>query len=193
MLPAQREGSGVALEIRLAILEAKLEIAELLTKYCIAVDDRDMAALADCFTEDGQLVGKDGRYPGIGRDQVMARYRSRFASLGPTCHWTHNHIITVDGDSLTEASGIVLSHAEIWRSGTAFIASLRYEDRYRYEVAKWRIASRTTSFFYYIPVAEYAEGLGDPLRMRAYGDRRPANYPEALATWSSWKTDEPAI
>ncbi len=175
------------LETRIAIIEAKLDIAELLTKYSIAVDDRDMAALADCFTEDGQLVGKDGRDPGIGRDNVMARYRSRFKVLGPTYHWTHNHIIKVDENSLTDATGIVLSHAEIWRSEKAFIAALRYEDQYRKEENIWRISSRTTSFFYYLPVEEYAEGLGDPMRMRAYGDRRPANYPEPLASWSTWE------
>ncbi|MBS7700256.1 MULTISPECIES: nuclear transport factor 2 family protein [unclassified Chelatococcus] len=174
------------LDKRIAVIEAKLDIAELLTRYSVAVDDRDMAALADCFTEDGQLVGKDGRDPGIGRDNVMARYKSRFKALGPTCHWTHNHIITVD-DDLDKASGLVLSHAEIWRSGKAYVAALRYEDLYRREGGKWRIASRTTSFFYYMPVTEYAEGLGDPLRMRAYGDRRPANFPEPLATWKSWE------
>jgi hypothetical protein len=179
----------VSIERRLAVVEAKLEIGDLLTRYCISVDDRDMAALADCFTVDGQLIGKDGRDPGIGRAEVMSRYRSRFASLGPTYHWTHNHIITIDEESLAEASGIVLSHAEIWRSGKAYVAALRYEDRYRKEGGRWRIASRTTGFFYYMPFEEYAEGLGDPLRMRAYGDRRPANFPEPLATWTSWATD----
>lgn len=176
-------------ETRLAVVEAKLDIAELLTRYSIAVDDRDMVALADCFTADGRLIGKDGRDPGIGRDEVMARFRTRFRSLGPTCHWTHNHIINVDADSLTAATGLVLSHAELWRSGKAHIASLRYEDEYRREDGRWRIASRTTSFFYYLPVEEYAQGLGDPLRMRAYGDRRPANFPEPLETWNNWDSN----
>lgn len=93
----------------------------------------------------------------------------------------------MDENSLTDATGIVLSHAEIWRSEKAFIAALRYEDQYRKEENIWRISSRTTSFFYYLPVEEYAEGLGDPMRMRAYGDRRPANYPEPLASWSTWE------
>lgn len=173
-------------EQRLAILEAKTEIAELLTRYCVAVDDRDMEALAGCFTHDGQLIGKDGREPGVGREAVMARYRARFHDLGPTCHWTHNHVIDVNTETMTDATGLVLSHAEIWRSGKAHVASLRYEDVYRFEDGAWRIASRTTGFFYYLPVAEYAEGLGDTLRMRAYGDRRPANFPEPLASWTSW-------
>lgn len=171
---------------RLAILEAKIEIAELLTRYCIAVDDRDMAALADCFTEDGSLVGKDGRPPGKGRDEVMKRYRARFRDLGPTCHWTHGQVIRVDPETLTDASGVVLAHAETWRSGKAHIAALRYEDVYRKEDGHWRIASRITGFFYYLPVTEYAEALGSPLRMRAYGDERPANFPEPLESWQTW-------
>ena len=174
------------LEHRLAILEAKTEIAELLTRYCVAIDDRDFPGIESCFTVDGQLIGKDGREPGVGRDAVLARYRARFRDLGPTCHWTHNHVITVNPETLTDATGLVLSHAAIWRGGKAHVASLRYEDVYRHEDGAWRIASRTTGFFYYLPVAEYAEGLGDTLRMRAYGDRRPANFPEPLASWQTW-------
>jgi hypothetical protein len=36
------------------------------------------------------------------------------------------------------------------------------------------------SYMYYIDVREYADALGEPLRVRAYGDHRPADWPEVL-------------
>jgi hypothetical protein len=82
------------------------------------------------------------------------------------------------------ATGLVTSHAEVWRNGQAMLTALRYQDEYRRGAdGKWRFADRLLTFFYYLPVTEYAEALGDPLRQRAYGDRRPADFPEALPTW----------
>ena len=48
---------------------------------------------------------------------------------------------------------------------------------------RWCFADRLLSFLYYLPVDEYAQALGDRLRMRAYGDRRPADFPESLPNW----------
>jgi hypothetical protein len=81
---------------------------------------------------------------------------------------------------------MILSHAEVWRNGAALIAAIRYFDTYRREGGRWRFAERLLKFLYYVPVPEYAEALGDRNRMRAYGDRRPADWPEGTPAWERY-------
>ena len=45
---------------------------------------------------------------------------------------------------------------------------------------------------YYLPFAEYAEGLGDRDSVRAYGDHRPSDWPEVAllaASGNDWLWD----
>jgi len=117
-----------------------------------------------------------------GRDAVIEQFRGRFSALKATNHVAHDQILTF-GEDVDSVSGLVTSHAEVWRNGRALVTALRYRDVYRREQGRWRFADRLLSFLYYLPVDEYAQGLGSRLRMRAYGDQRPADYPEALPSW----------
>ena len=180
---------GLTLEQRLAKLEAKDEIRELVAHYGIVIDDRDLDGIEALFTRDGSFRSKDGVFNAIGRDAVMDQFRARFAVLGPTNHFAHEHIITLDTTDCASAAGLVTSHAEVWRNGVAMIAALRYEDIYRVEAGRWRFAERLLSFLYYMPITEYPTGFGDRLRQRAYGDHRPADYPEALPSWKRFHDD----
>lgn len=69
---------------------------------------------------------------------------------------------------------------------------MRYHDEYRLEGDAWRFQARELAFLYYLPVTEYADGLGSTLRQRAYGDQRPADYPESFPGWQDYRsTDSP--
>jgi len=176
------------LEMRVRALEDRAELRELVARYGLAIDDRDIDSLSGLFTADGSFRSRDGVMNATGRDAVLEQFRSRFSALGPTNHIAHDQVCTLDADGNT-ASGLVTSHAELWRNGRAFVTALRYQDRYRREDGRWRFADRLLSFFYYLPVAEYVNGLGHPLRMRAYGDHRPADYPEALPSWRLYHSE----
>ena len=106
---------GLTLEQRLAKLEAKDEIRELVAHYGIVIDDRDLDGIEALFTRDGSFRSKDGVLNAIGRDAVMEQFRARFAVLGPTNHFAHEHIITLDTTDCASAAGLVTSHAEVWR------------------------------------------------------------------------------
>jgi hypothetical protein len=172
-----------ALETRIRRLEDRAELRELVARYCIAIDDRDIAVIGEIFCADGRFRSRDGVMEASGREAVVQQFRGRFAALKATNHIAHDQILSFEDDP-DHASGIVTAHAEVCRNSQAMIAALRYEDQYRREAGTWRFADRLLSFLYYLPVGEYAEGLGSPLRMRAYGDRRPADYPEALPSWA---------
>ncbi len=187
-----------SLEQRVARLEAKDEIRELCARYNHAVDDRDIDTLGTLFCADGRFRSRDGVMDALGRDSVIEQFHGRFAAIGPSNHIQHDLIITFDedrdnrggGDGPSAASGLINSHAEVWRGGSMMIAALRYEDRYRVEDGRWRFEDRLLSFMYYLPVQDYAEAMGGVERMRAYGDRRPADYPEGLASWRKYYGDD---
>lgn len=171
------------LAARIDRLEDRDAIRQLVARYGFLIDDRDLEGVMQLFTPDGSFRSQDGVMNARGRAAVAEQFRGRFAALGPTNHFTHDHLIELDETDRDRATGLVNSHAEVWRDGRPMITALRYRDVYRRSAAGWCFADRLLGFFYYVDVCEYAEALGDRMRMRAYGDRRPADYPEALASW----------
>lgn len=172
--------------LRIDRLESRNAISELCSIYARACDDRDMELLGSLFTDDCVFDSQDGTRRTAGRAAILDMYRGRFRALGPTCHWTHDLIVRFDDADADIATGQLIGHAECWRSGKAMIACTRYDDIYRREAGRWRIDRRVIGYFYYMPVTEYAVALGSPLRMRAFADPKPADYPEPLPTWTTW-------
>ena len=173
---------------RIRRLEDRAEIGELVARYCLVMDDRDMSAMPEIFTPDVVVRSSDGVMHSVGLPAVMEMFRGRFSVLGPSNHFTHDRIVRFDDDDSDAASGIVLAHAEMNRKGQPMLAAIRYADRYRRAGGRWRIAERVMSFFYYVPTAEYLDALGPGLarRMRAYDEARPADWPESLASWQKY-------
>ncbi len=173
-------------EARLRRLEDRAELTELIARYAVAVDDRDLAGISSLFTPDGAFRSKDGVMNAQGLDAVLEQFRDRFRALKVSYHFSHDHILSFGADP-DAAAGLITAHAEVWRNGRALIGALRYEDTYRRHQGRWCFADRLLWFLYYLPVEEYAQGLGDPLRQRAYGDRRPADFPESLPSWQQYR------
>ena len=175
----------ISLEQRVRRLEDRAELRELVARYGLAIDDRDIDSLTTLFTPDAAFRSQDGVMNARGREAVLEQFRGRFAALKVTNHFAHDHILTF-GDDPDSASGLLNSHAEVWRNGRALITALRYRDTYRRHAGRWCFADRLLSFLYYLPADEYVTGLGSRLRMRAYGDQRPADYPEGLPSWKRY-------
>jgi ketosteroid isomerase-like protein len=174
---------ALSLERRIDRLEARAEIAELCTNYCTACDDRDMALLESCFTEDVRLLSRDRLMDATGREAAMAMFRTMLGIRGPAFHWTHDRIIRFDDNDPDRASGLVLAHAETTPNGKASIAGIRYNDDYRREDGRWKFAVRTLSFLYYMEMADFVEHFPTRQRMGLGGVWREADFPESLPTW----------
>lgn len=177
-----------SLESRIARLEARDAIRELVARYGLVIDDHDLAGIRALFTADAHFASRDGVMAASGRDAIVEQFVGRFQVLGISNHFTHDHIIEFDDADPASASGLVTSHAEVWRNGQALIGAMRYHDEYRLDAGTWRFQSRELAFLYYLPVTEYADGLGSTLRQRAYGDQRPADYPESLPGWQDFRS-----
>jgi hypothetical protein len=128
----------------------------------------------------------DGVMNARGRAAVIEQFHGRFAVLGPSNHYTHDHVIEFDEADSSGARGVVNSHAEVVRNGELLVASLRYQDRYRVEDGRWRFAERVLAFFYYARPSELDAVMRGTDRNRAYAEPRPADYPEASVHWQAY-------
>lgn len=174
------------LRAEVAELSSREAIRTLIARYGMAVDDRDIPAIADCFCEDGVFRYVDGAAHLRGRDAVLSYYNERLTAYGPTYHYPHSQVIEFQDPD--HASGFVNAHAELAlpNGETAWVA-LRYEDQYRREDGVWRFAERAAHIFYFMPLRDLPTGLADSLRKRVVDPPRAADIPEGLATWVDFK------
>jgi ketosteroid isomerase-like protein len=171
------------LRTRLQRIEDRFEIGDLVHRYAVAVDDRDMDALRDCYTRDAVFDSVGGRT--VGRDAVVDYYAGRFRLMGPTRHLPTSTLVEFLGAD--DARGQVLAHAELAMGGKTIFSALRYDDRYRREEGHWRFQERRVDQLYAMPLEELVTGLADPLRKRWPGtEPAPADIPEGLASWQAF-------
>lgn len=168
---------------RLRRIEDRTEIEELVTRYAMACDDRDLDALAGCFTADGAFVSVGGRIEG--RPALIEYYTERFQHYGPSYHVPHRVVL----DELTEgtARGVVLAHSELMLDGGLFVTAHRYRDRYRCEDGRWRVAERACEFLYGAPLRDLLDlDHAQPRRRWPGVEPVEADIPEQLATWKAF-------
>lgn len=178
-----------SLEARIARLEARQAIADLVTMYAVACDEHDMDTLMDLFAEDAVFTSPSGLMMADGRSAIEEMFVNLFKVRGPAYHWTHDHIINVDANDPLKATGRIYSHAETSPHGVTSLAAMRYDDVYRCENGRWRFQSRDIHFLYYVPAKDFAEALTRPDRVVAGETRFRADYPEPLASWIRFEKD----
>jgi len=144
-------------ETQLRRLQDREELRALIGRYAIAIDTRDYATVAQCFTRDGAF-GRIGAPLTSGRDAVVALFRELHSTAGPSLHANHDSVVTWSDDP-DSASGIVVCHAETSDAQGMKIAAIRYHDRYAREDDQWRFAARQLEMVYQVPVSDYAGAM----------------------------------
>ena len=175
-------------ERRLARVEARAAIENLIAGYCMACDDRDIVRLASLFTEDAFFGAKDRSNGAQGRRAIFDYYRGRFEVMGPSYHWTHDRLIEFDAARSDWARGTIQAHCEMSSNGAASVGALRYHDEYVCEQGTWRFAVRGYEFLYLAPADGYAQALTADKRVLFYGKWKAAELPETRPTWQSWRS-----
>ena len=171
---------GRSVQDRIKQLEDRAAIQELAILYGFIMDERDEQGIRQIFCEDATLRSEDGVFAATGIEEIVRTYMGRFAQLGPTNHFSHGHVVRFDETDPDRARGLLASHAEVSRNGVAMQVALRYKDTYRRVDGSWRFADRLMGYMYYLPFDELSAGLGVRDSVRAYGDHRPADWPEVL-------------
>jgi ketosteroid isomerase-like protein len=173
------------LEERVARVEDRLAIRELVSRYNMSIDDRDLATVGSLFTENAFFGSIDGAMGATTRQGIVDQFKERYSVLGATNHFTHDQVITFE--SPTRARGQVASHAEVWRKEKAMITALRYADIYEKADGAWRFAERRLSFMYYLNVEDYSTALGVRDRNLAGATPKPADWPEGTSTYVEYR------
>ena len=173
------------LEARVGRIEARQAIQDLVVRYGMAVDDRDMATVGSLFTEDAVFRHGDDSIVNHGRAEIVDFYTDRLQAFGATYHYPHSHLIELDG--ATTASGVVCAHAELGIDGRTYVTALRYHDQYRVDDGVWRFTERRLAMLYYMDLAELVDGgLAQGDRKRYFGTIGPAEIPEKLPSWQEF-------
>lgn len=144
---------------RVRRIEDRQAIQDLAVRYCVAIDDRDYTALVEMYTQDATLGAA------VGAQAVVETLRSIRDTYGRTIHTPEAHAVTFTGDG--EATGLVLSHAELDIGGSTVHTAIRYVDRYRRGAGgTWRFVNRTLKVAYALPYGEMAESMTAELPVR---------------------------
>jgi hypothetical protein len=154
------------------------EIRQLVARYTIAMDSRDLAAMADCFVED--VRDWRGR---VGRHHLLEALEWGFRrGLGGEVLFTLNgtHVINLlDAD---RAHGTLYAHAQLGDRERWIHQTVVYQDDYERRDGVWYFAHRDHHLVYGMDVAER------PL------DQPPANWPQSIVGlgtmpygWRTWR------
>ena len=162
----------------LAKVLAYQEIRQLVARYALAIDSRDLDALVALFVDDVQ-VGPDGS----GREALRTYFDSSLREVGVTILNVGTHVIDlVDEDN---ATGVVYCRGEVQTGERWIQQAIAYTDTYAQRAGSWYFVRRRHELFYGMDVGvnplaqpsanwpEHNEGRGT----------LPASWPTWVAFW----------
>ena len=168
--------ASASLEARIDRLESLDEIRQLVARYCLALDMRDLDALVGLFPEDVRVSREEQGRAALKRwfDDTL---RNQFTG---TAHVTGNHVIEFEAPD--QARGLVYSRNEHETGHAWVIMTMMYWDRYERIGDRWMFRRR-------LPLYWYATDLNAPpigeQKMR-WPDRDP--YDGGWSDfWPSWR------
>lgn len=127
------------LEARLARLEDLESIRQLTSRYCTAVDNKDIAALAPLFARDAVFTVAPWGLGATGHADIVAFYARAFQDSGPTRHYLTNERIEPDGDGYRSTcyfqNAVAVEPKSLRGWGV-------YEDRFVREDGAWKFARK---------------------------------------------------
>ena len=125
-------------------LSDRQQITELCTRYASAVDARDFAGVANCFTRDGSLETALPPRTMRGREEIERVLATQTSTVLAAQHIVTNHAYTVDGDTGLGTSSFVMfrwPHAQE-RPGPPAAHGGAYFDRLERTADGWKIKHR---------------------------------------------------
>jgi ketosteroid isomerase-like protein len=159
----------------LARVIARDEIRQLVYRYALATDRRDLESLVNLFIEDVQ-VGKNR----FGREALLENFQSQLREVGVTILFVGNHVIDFDDEE--NARGEVYCKGEVQDGDRWIQQAILYRDRYRRCSDVWYFVRREHLLWY------GQEAPSSPLELA------PAQWPKNHTgrgtlpeDWESWR------
>jgi ketosteroid isomerase-like protein len=150
------------------------QIRQLVYRYALAVDSRDLDLLVSLFVDDVQ-VGRDE----VGRDALRAFFDRSLREIGTSILQVTN--VVVDLDDPDHARGTVYCRGEIEVGDQWVVQAIQYRDRYERRGGQWYFVRRRHLLWYGADVLQRPLGLPPadwPANHTGKGE-----LPEAWDTW----------
>ena len=146
------------LEARIQALEAQVQApagprggsGAALDRYHECVNEGQLAAIPDLFTEDGDL---DFGYLGKarGREELTKFFGGVSELLSFVKQFVHNHAVELEGDGGT---GYSYLEAKTISKGEAYVVAARYDDEYAKENGQWKFKKMHLTPYFTVPLKE---------------------------------------
>jgi ketosteroid isomerase-like protein len=153
---------------------ARDEIHQLVCRYALAVDSRDLDLLVSLFVPDVR-VGRDRS----GREALREFWVESLRGIGVSILLVGNHVVEFQGPG--HATGVVYCRGQIQDGDRWIEQAIRYHDRYERRDEGWLFVRREHALWYGVETAER------PL------DQPPADWPDhhvgrgtVPEDWPSW-------
>ncbi|RYE43212.1 MAG: nuclear transport factor 2 family protein [Hyphomicrobiales bacterium] len=173
---------------RLDRVESAEAIRQLVSRYGVLIDSRDLDALVELYVEDFR-VARDLH----GRAALRATFERMLGAEAPfttTIHFVGNQTIDFDETNPDRASGVVYCRAEHEFPDLWVVATLQYWDTYERRDGKWYFAQRKLKAFYAADVLERPNGPDRIKRQVSPGGLlSTAEVPESWPSWQRFQTE----
>lgn len=174
MAPDRSHGHGMS-DVEVAV--ARDQLRDLVARYAVAVDSRDLDSLVELFVDDVQ-VGRSAH----GRDALRDSFRASLSAVGVTILQVGTHVIDVH--DAEHASGLVYCSGQVQDGERWIHQSILYRDTYERRDGRWYFVRRVHELFHGMAAPQ------NPL------DQDPADWPrrshgrgtlpESFPTWSTF-------
>jgi ketosteroid isomerase-like protein len=161
--------------IELAV--ARDQLRDLVSRYALAVDSRDLDTLVGLFVDDVR-VGRAA----TGRDALRASFRASLSAVGVTILQVGTHVIDVD--DADHARGLVYCSGQVQDGDRWIHQSILYRDTYERRDEQWFFVRRVHELFHGVAAPEHPleqEPANWPERSHGRG-----TVPESFPTWSTF-------
>jgi ketosteroid isomerase-like protein len=139
-------------ESRLARLEARTAIEELVANYCHGADRHDEATFLAIWHDDAVWEFPPPWGAIKGKEEIRGAINGLiWAGLPETHHWTTNLVVTLadDGASATGISDVYCAATDL--DGRSMHIAGTYHDTFERRDGRWGVAHRTVELFWFAP------------------------------------------
>jgi len=163
------------LEQRIDRLESRAAISDLLARYAVLIDARDLDALAGLFVEDVRAT-RERR----GREAIREVIDALVSQFTTSVHFVGaNTLDFLDDD---HAEGVVYCKAEHEYGDEWIVMAIQYWDRYERREGTWYFTGRQVKHWYATDINDRPTGP-DKTRWSVSG---PESLPDAFSTWGPY-------
>lgn len=159
-------------------------LRDLALLYTRVLDDYDVDAVVDLFTQDGSFIRRG--MTSTGPDELRAAYESPAERFRFMIHRVDAHVVDLTGPDT--AVGWVAGYTELATADHVVSGVFRYDDHYRRDEGRWKFTSREVSFLYIGTLDNMTPALTSDQRIQWPGtEPLTGHFPENSAAWRARK------